>query len=140
LLYLDKPYLMILKLIYVLFFAASNVIIYALIHKTGWVKRNLLITSVAVFTLVFLLHAVWGNNTILLPFHQFVGLTFFLAFPIIVYLWFNFLVLKMLTRLKQKGVNENFVNTATRGFSVFFLNGPIVMGFFMQCAIIFAIM
>lgn len=124
---------MILKLVYILFFAASNFVIYALIHKKGLIKRNLLITSIAIYTIVFVLHAILGNNGILLPAHSFFISTFFLATPVIVYLWFNFLALKRMNRLKEKGVNENFVNTAIKVFSVFFLNAPFVMAFVMQC-------
>ncbi len=117
---------MILKLVYILFFAASNLVIYALIHKKGLIKRNLLITFIAIYTVVFLLHAILGNNGILLSAHSFFISTIFLAIPVIVYLWFNFLALKRINRLKEKGVN--FENISKKKLTLADLYGILSLG------------
>ena len=127
---------MLIKLIYILLFALSNFVIYSLVNKTGWVHRSFLITFTVIFILVFIFNTGLFNSQLTLPKKHFFLLTFVLAFPFLTYLWFNFLALKRIDRLKDKGVNEEFVNRATKVFSFFFLKVTFIMAFIVQCSLI----
>jgi hypothetical protein len=121
---------MIINLIYILFFAASNFAIYSILNKTIKINNQILIVFIGVFTLFILFHVM--NLAILMPTKNFFLLTFLLVAPIVIYFWFNYFALKRLNRLKEKGVNEKFVNFGIKVFSFFFLKFTFIMLFIFQ--------
>jgi len=127
---------MLIKLIYVLFFALSNFVIYSLLHKTGKVNLYFILGFSALFVFAVLLHIGSSNANYLMPKDDFFGSIFFLLFPITAFIWFKF-ALKRINRLKERGVNKSFVNGGIKIFSFFFLKVTFVMAFICQCSLIF---
>jgi hypothetical protein len=55
--------------------------------------------------------------------------------PILVYLWFNYVVMRRISRLTIS--NEGFLSSATKMFSFFFLKFIYVIVLTVQCVFIF---
>jgi hypothetical protein len=127
---------MLLKLLYILFFAASNFVVYSMLHKTGKVNRTSLLVSIVIFLVALFLHTGVLNGNHLMQFSNFLTLSIMLTFPLIAYFWFKLFALKRINRLKEKGVNEIFVDRASHIFSFFFLRITFFMAFIFQCSII----
>jgi len=126
---------MLIKIIYVLLFAAFNFVIYSKLNKTGKISSNLFWLSVSIFIIVVILHTGLFNWSFLMTGRDFFPLVIFLFVPVIVHVWFNFLVLKRIERLNMS--NEKFRNTAIKIFSFFFLKFFCVMVFISQCVFVF---
>jgi|ERR1051325_2501860 len=126
---------MLVKLIYILLFAAFNFVIYSKLNKTGKITPNLLWLFISIFIIFLILHTGLFNWSFLMDRKDFFPIVILLFGPVIVYLWFNFLVLKRIKRLNMS--NEEFRNTAIKIFSFFFLKFFYVMVFIVQCAFIF---
>ncbi len=123
---------MLVKLFYILFFAASTFIIYDKIHKVVKIDRVIVIFFICVFVFVLLVHCLNGWP-FLLPAKNFFPLMFLLISPVIFYLWFTYIVLPRVSRLKEKGMNENFANSVLKLFSFFFTKLPFFMCFLAEC-------
>lgn len=126
---------MLVKLIYVLFFAAFNFVSYSKLNKTGKISPNLFWISILIFIVLVILHTGLFNWSFLMARQDFLLIAALLFVPVIVYIWFNFLVLKRIRRLNMS--NERFRNTAIKIFSFFFLKFFYVMVFIAQCGFIF---
>ena len=126
---------MLVKIIYVLLFAIFNFVIYSKLNKTGKITPNLLWLFISIFIIFLILHTGLFNWSFLMDRKDFFPIVILLFGPVIVYLWFNFLVLKRIKRLNMS--NEEFRNTAIKIFSFFFLKFFYVMVFIVQCAFIF---
>jgi hypothetical protein len=118
-----------------LFLAAFNFVIYSKLNKTGKISPNLFLFFTSIFILFVILHTELFNWDFLIPWKQFFPLLFFLSAPVLVYLWFNYFVLKRIERLNMS--NEKFRSTVIKVFSFFFLKLIYVIIFIVQCIFIF---
>lgn len=124
-----------MNIVYLLFFAAANFIIYSVLNKTGKISNKILWSSGCVFLLFVLLHIIPLNLNFLMAGEYFFPSIFFLAVPIVVYLWFNYFVINRVQRLK--GIGEQSLRFAIGLFSFFFLKFIYIIVFAMQCMLIF---
>ena len=123
---------MLVKLFYILFFATSTFIIYDKIHKVVKIDRAIVTFFICIFVFVMLIHFLSGW-AFLLPAKNFFPLMFLSISPAIFYLWFTYIVLPRVSRLKEKGMNENFADSGLKFASFFFTKLPFFMCFLVEC-------
>lgn len=130
--------IVLIKIIYFLFFAATDLLVYLVLNKRGSIKPRSLWIFGSIFLVVLLLHTRIVSWSFLLPAQQFFAATICAGAPVIVYLWFNYIVLKRIKITKEKAGASRaaFFDRATRLFSFVFLKLFYLMAFFMQCVII----
>ena len=124
-----------MKLVYVLFYAAVDLVIYLKLNKPGKISRKQLLIFVFIALIFTLLNTGIIKSPWLMPNKEFFMPLSFSIVPVLVYFWFNFVVLKRIYRLNIP--NEAFRNTTVKVFSFFFLNFFYIMVFVMQCVFTF---
>jgi len=124
-----------MKIIYILFYAAVNVIIYLKLNKPQKISTKQLVIFVFISLVFVILHTSLFILPYLMSSKDFLMPLSLSIIPVLVYFWFNFLVLKRIERLNIS--NEAFRNIAIKIFSFFFLKLFYVMVFIMQCVFTF---
>ena len=126
---------MIINILYAFFFALGNFVVYAHLNKTGVISNKFFWILSTIFLIVMLCHIGWLNFSFLLPWKFFFPAALLLAFPILVYFWFEFFVVRRIKRLSK--LNEKTLNTVTNVLAFVFLRFVYVMVLILQCIIIF---
>lgn len=126
---------MLIKIIYLLFFAVTNFVVYSQLNKTGHVTKKQALYFALIFLIVVILHFSLFNSNFLIPRKNFLALSIVSFVPFLVYLWFKYLVTPRLDRMN--GADEGFLNSGKKVFSFFFLNLIYIIVFITQCTFIF---
>jgi hypothetical protein len=126
---------MLVKIIYLLFFAVTDFVIYSILNKTGQVTKKQTLFFGLIFLIVIILHLGLFDSSILTPRKNFLALSIGSFVPFLVYLWFKYLVTPRLDRMN--GSNAGFLSSGKKVISFFFLNLIYVIVFIAQCTFIF---
>lgn len=123
-----------IKVLYILIFAAANFVIYLKLNKPESINKRQMMLILAFFCFFTVLHFDLFQLSYLIPFNHFAILLISLLYPIITSVWYNFYVVKRIDRLQIK--NERFLKIAKKIFSFVFLKLVYFMAFFVQYGII----
>jgi hypothetical protein len=126
---------MFIKILYIIFFALANFIIYSKLNRTGKITKIQFWLFCIVFLLFILLHIGLFNLVFLMRWKDIFPLLLLLITPLMVYFWYNYFVIKRIKRLKES--NEGFLRLSIKVFSFFFLKFIYIMVFVVQCIFIF---
>lgn len=124
-----------MKIVYILFYAAVNLIIYFKLNEPDRISKKQLMIFVFIALIFVLLHIGIIQSPLLIPAKDFFMPLSLSIIPVLVYFWFNYMVLKRIERLNIS--NVRFRNTAVKVFSFFFLKLFYVIVFIMQCVFTF---
>ncbi|MEO3404543.1 hypothetical protein AAFN85_11620 [Mucilaginibacter sp. CAU 1740] len=126
---------MLLKAIYLLFAISVDLLMYIILHKKTWLKKDILIcwgSTLAIFVLMHLF-----NLSFLWPFNSIKALILVSIGPLITHFWFNYTVIKRIDKVTTPQ-NEGFMATGKSVVSFVFLKIVYAMTLLMQLFIIAA--
>jgi len=124
---------MLIKIIYILFVAVADFLLYSMLNKTGKVSSTLLWSFWAVFLLVIVLHTGLFKLDFLLPFDRFIMVIQFLVELII----FHFVGKYYINRTqKSTRLTPEVAGFAVKMASFIFLKGIYILVFIVQCMFI----
>ncbi|WP_295651971.1 hypothetical protein [uncultured Mucilaginibacter sp.] len=121
-----------MKIIYILFFAASNLAIYMKLNKPDIIERKAWIAFICFFLFFVFLHVGLFQWGFLMPSKQFFRLLPGFIMPIVAFLCFKYIFLRRISKAKENGLNEDFLNFSQKVFSFFCLKLVPIMIFFSQ--------
>jgi hypothetical protein len=126
---------MVIKIIYVLIFAAANFVVYSLLNRTGTVNRKQGLIFAGLFLLFILFQSGLFNWALPMAPGDFFPVTLLLVVPVIVYLWFHYMVVRRIQRLNGGG--QGFLGTAAKAMAFFFLKFFYIIVLIAQADFIF---
>jgi hypothetical protein len=126
---------MLINIIYLIFFAAIDFVVYSILNETGKITKKLGLSFGLIFLLVIILHLGLSNSDFLIPQKIFFALIVVSFVPFLVYLWFKYIVNRRLDRMNIS--NEGFLNSGRKIISFFFMKMIYVIVFIAQCTFIF---
>ena len=113
--------IMLIKIIYLLVFATVDIIVYLKLNKSNKLSDDKLWAIGSIFLIFLLLNTGVVSWGFLMPHQSFFGLIVMSFVPILVYVWFKYIVVKRVTKLTMPQKNKDF---ALKVFSIFFLPRP----------------
>jgi len=126
---------MFIKLIYILFIATADFLLYSVLNKTGKVSPKLLWSFVVIFLLVLLLHTGLFNLAFLMSFGHFLLVIQFLVELIIFHMVGKYYIKRTQTSTR---LSPEVANFSIKMASFIFLKGIYILLFIVQCIFIIA--
>ena len=104
---------MTIKLIYILVFAITDLLIWLVLNRPGLFSRRLQYLLAVVFALFIILHTGAVKSELLLPWREFFSLIVFTCVPVLFYAWFTGLLARRRSRkIVDSKFTEGMINVA----------------------------
>jgi len=124
--------IILLKILYILFFACADVILYSFLHKKAWVTKNQAIIYSVIVIVAVILHTGLIKINYLMPIEDFVKWTFM---PLLIIALMHFLGIYSTKRMNNPNIkaNEDLKDLIIKCWSFFTTTMPYFFFFFGQC-------
>jgi hypothetical protein len=124
--------IILLKILYILFFACADVILYSLLHKKAWVTKNQIIIFCIIFIVAAVLHIGIIKINFLMPVYDF--FRFALA-PLLIISMMHFFGIYSIKRMNNPNnrASEDLKELILKFWSFFTFTMPYFFFFFGQC-------
>lgn len=121
-----------MTILYILFFALTNFLIYSILNKGRAINTGPYVLYIVSVLFLSFIHLKQSPIIGLLSAEDFFGFLLFSLLPILFYLFYNLIVLKRVNRMEEKGVEKKVVDQAIKIASFVFLKLTFIMVFIVQ--------